>query len=116
MNFLRKYFAFTTITFRNGVQYRFSFTIYILGTTIQLAVLYFIWRAVYVGKPSISGFTESEMITYLFISQILNSIYAYRNSPERIIFDRVKNGNLAFDLIKPVRFSIARLMENIGEV
>jgi ABC-2 type transport system permease protein len=116
MNKFFKYGAYTVATLRNIVHYRFAFFTSIMSTLVQLSIMYCIWKAVFINKSSIAGFTEAQMLTYVLVSQLLNSVYELRNAPERMIADRIRTGDLALDLTKPVRFSLARLMENFGGI
>ena len=55
------------------------------------------------------------MMTYLFVSQIVSNIYTFKNDASRPIGTKIRKGTIAFDLLRPVEFTKARLFENLGQ-
>lgn len=55
------------------------------------------------------------MFTYLLVSQSLLIIFSFRNAPERMISQKIKQGDIALELIHPVQFTLARFFENLGD-
>lgn len=115
MTALTKYTSLIAMNLRKRVQYPFDFVTTFLQAAVQMSVLYAIWIQVFADTGTIGGLSRREMITYLFLSQILLVIYGFKNAPDRLISQNIKSGDISLDLIKPLRFTSARLFENIGD-
>lgn len=110
-----KYCGLLWIRLRASVQYRFSFISGIFGALLQIAIQYALWSQVFNNRISINGFERADMFTYLLVSQGLLMIFAFRNSPERMISQKIREGDIALELIRPVQFTMARFFENLGD-
>ncbi|MEY8325004.1 ABC-2 family transporter protein [Bacteroides acidifaciens] len=110
-----KYLGLLWIRMRASVQYRFSFVSGIISTLLQIAIQYAIWTQVFKNRVSINGFERADMFTYLLVSQSLLIIFSFRNAPERMISQKIKQGDIALELIHPVQFTLARFFENLGD-
>lgn len=42
-------------------------------------------------------------------------IFSFRNAPERMISQKIREGDIALELIRPVQFTLARFFENLGD-
>ena len=99
---------------RASVQYRFSFVSGIISTLLQIAIQYAIWTQVFKNRVSINdlkgryvylSFGESESAHNLFFSECTG-----KND-----FPKIKQGDIALELIHPVQFTLARFFENLGD-
>lgn len=115
MTALFKYTALITMNLRKSVQYKYAFITAFLQAAIQISVLYAIWTQAFMHIGAMGGFSREEMLTYLFLSQTLMVIYGFSNSPDRLIAQNIRTGDISFDLLKPLRFTTARLFENLGD-
>lgn len=112
---LQKYWGLFNINLQRSMVYRFSFFSSFLADVVKVCVMLAIWVAVFKQRSTIAGFDYPMMITYLLISQGLNNIYGFQNAAERLITGKIVNGTIGFDLLKPVKFTNARLAENFGQ-
>ena len=110
-----KYVGLLWVKLRASVQYRFAFVTGILSALLQIAIQYAIWTQVFHNRITIGGFERSDMFTYLFMSQGLLMVFAFRNAPERMISQKIRQGDIALELIHPVHFTMARFFENLGD-
>lgn len=114
MRRLDKYIALASINIQRSLTYRIPFFMSLLASLIQIFVMYYIWMAVFKHRISMAGFNVSDMITYLIISQGLNNVYGWYNATERNISGRIRTGDIALDLIRPIDFNMARFSEGAG--
>lgn len=112
---MSKYWGHLWIRIRASVQYRFAFISGIIAALLQIAIQYAIWMQVFQGRASINGFEKADMLTYLLLSQGVLMIFAFRNAPERLISQKIREGDIALELIRPVQFTMARFFENLGD-
>jgi ABC-2 type transport system permease protein len=66
---------------------------------IMFSTVYF-WKVAYKGIGSASGVNEKQMITYAILSILLGTIFGF--SVENVVNDRVREGDVAIDFMKPV--------------
>lgn len=110
-----KYLGLLWIRMRASVQYRFSFVSGIFASLLQIAIQYAIWTQVFKNQVTINGFEKADMFTYLLMSQGLLMVFSFRNAPERMISQKIRQGDIALELIRPVRFTLARFFEDLGD-
>jgi len=80
-----------------------------------VSVHYYIWQAVFSGKPEgtlINGFSFDQIITYVAIGWIARSMYFSDIDDE--ISEMVKTGQISIYLIRPIKFHLVMLAEAFG--
>ena len=112
---LKRYMALLKMEVEQTMAYRFSFFTSFLAQIVKTLVMLAVWIAVYQRRETVAGFSYSMMLTYLLISQSVNNVYGFMNDAERPISKKIRQGTIGFDLLKPVNFVTARLMENVGK-
>lgn len=115
MKMLQRYWGLLIVNLQNAMTYRFNLLTSFLADVVKTTVMLAVWIVVYRQRSTIAGFDYPMMITYLLISQALNNIYGFHNAAERLITGKITKGTIGFDLLKPVRFTTARLAENLGQ-
>lgn len=112
---LRIYKPFTHAGILLAAQYRVNFVFFILGDILMCFINYFLWKAVFTsgGAETFMGFSEIDMISYIFIS-FLTSTLAYSDGAYAV-GEEVRDGSIAMRMIKPIRFDLAFLFQELGE-
>ena len=95
-------------------NYRSEFFIGLFSKFILLLATTFFWKAAYHGLPSVAGVTEEQMLTYNVISNILGAFFAV--NVENNIRSRVRMGDVAVDLIKPINIFAMYFAEDVGNM
>lgn len=110
------YWQLSFMSFKRGFVYRIHFIITILSSIIQLAVLWFLWTAIYSVSSTeiIGGFTFTAMITYASISTAISFIIS--SYTEYAIEEDVKTGRISNTLTKPVNYIVFYIFNEYGEV
>jgi ABC-2 type transport system permease protein len=111
---LRKYLVLSSLTMQGALAYRVRFLLSIGSGLVQALVLFYIWKAVYAGRSVIAGFSLDEMITYVFISFAVRNLYSFYT--ETGISSTIRTGDVAYELIKPFDYQLARFFESLGNV
>ncbi len=110
------YGSFIKNAFLKMLAYRLRYYTGIFTYLFFVAVYYFIWKAVYSGKPpdaTINGFTLNEMLTYITVGWIARS--SYFSNIDDDIDDLVRTGQISIYLIKPVNFQLMMFAQALGE-
>lgn len=114
MKRLRKYAFLAAQTLQASMAYRTQFVLSLLSGLIQALVLYYIWRVVYLSRELISGYTLSDMVTYVFVSFAARNFYSFRT--ETAISAGIRDGSVAIELVRPMSYQLARFSESLGSV
>lgn len=115
MTKIKRYSAFFLAELEKAMAYRFSFFTSLLADVVKTLVMYAVWVAVYQQRSTIAGFSFPMMVTYLFVSQTISNIYAFKNDASRSVARQIRKGTIIFDLLRPVHYVSARLSENLGQ-
>src|SRR5204862_2945217 len=84
---------FARIGFLNMLAYRARYYVGVLTYLFNVAVYYFIWRAVFSHSTTVVGLSLGEMTTYLAVGWTIRSFYF--NEIDRDIAAQVQEGRLA---------------------
>jgi ABC-2 type transport system permease protein len=110
---LRPALSFVRIGFLNMLAYRARYYVGVLTYLFNVAVYYFIWRAVFRHSPTVVGMTLPQMITYVAVGWTIRSFYF--NEIDRDIAGQVQEGRLAMNLIRPVNFQTVMVFDAAGQ-
>ncbi|MGH9369466.1 MAG: ABC transporter permease, partial [Thermoanaerobaculia bacterium] len=105
--------SFARIGFLNMLAYRARYYVGVLTYLFNVAVYYFIWRAVFRSAPAVAGLSLPEMITYVAVGWTIRSFYF--NEIDRELAVQVQEGRLAMNLIRPVDFQLAMVADAAGQ-
>lgn len=106
-----KYFAVFTISFKQAWSNKANLS----GLLFFLFILLFIYNRLWVviGLQDNTGGLNSKFIWYLLLAEMI-----ILSSPkmERILFEDIKSGNMAYYINKPISFFLMRYMEGLGNM
>ena len=83
-------------------MYRFNIFIGILMTGITIYLLTVVWRAAYGGQTEVDGISIEQMLVYLTIANL--QLYFLRPEVSADIQARIREGQIGFDLSRPVGY------------
>jgi ABC-2 type transport system permease protein len=95
------------------LAYRARYYVGVLTYLFNVAVYYFIWRAVFRQSATVVGLSLPEMITYVAVGWTIRSFYF--NEIDRDIAAQVQEGRLAMNLIRPVDFQTVMIADSAGQ-
>ena len=110
---IRAAVPFARIGFLNMLAYRARYYVGVLTYLFNVAVYYFIWRAVFRQSATVVGLSLPEMITYVAVGWTIRSFYF--NEIDRDIAAQVQEGRLAMNLIRPVDFQTVMIADSAGQ-
>ena len=109
---MRTYVEFALKKFQNKMSYRLDFFMGILNTVITIVVYLCIYKALYGDMKEVDGITFSMVATHFVISLGLSAAFEYN---EMFLQDKVHDGSITNEFLKPVNFIFRLLAENVGE-
>lgn len=112
--FLKTYLPFTKAGIQGATTYRVNFIAWFIGDIMICFVMYYVWRAVFLssGSDTFNGFTMTDMVVFLFVSNLTGYLTGSDGSYE--VGEEIRDGNIAMRLIKPVDFDMTFLFNELG--
>ena len=98
---MRKYISFFRLRFATGLQYRTAAAAGIVTQFFWGAMEILVYRAFYEADASAFPMQFEAVVTYIWLQQAFLAVFgAWIMEPE--IFDAVRDGNIAYELCRPV--------------
>jgi ABC-2 type transport system permease protein len=113
---MSKFLGIARLQIKEMIAYKFEVLIWGILNPLVLAVLYFLWRAIYgySGVTILRGFTFESLIAYYTLTTILSSVTWTMVDQE--LSNRVRDGILVNALIRPIHTFVRFLYEKISEL
>ena len=102
--------AFIIIAFKSKITYRSAVLFSVIGSIIDIFIKIALWAYLYRQDK---GMTEY-MVMYTVLSSMIAMFYV--NNISYKIGDKIVNGTIAIDLLRPVRFLMSSYMQCLGEM
>ncbi|MCK5357496.1 MAG: ABC-2 family transporter protein, partial [Elusimicrobiales bacterium] len=99
---MRKYWSVFKISWSRILAYRFNFFLGRLRNIIILLLLFYVWQTLTLKTGAFAGYTEIELMTYVFGVNILRSIIFGGQSRE--IAEEINSGDFSRYLVCPINF------------
>jgi ABC-2 type transport system permease protein len=96
------------------LAYRFDVFATLGTNTILMMATVFLWRTAFRGIDAVEGVGEKHMVTYAIVAVLLRA--AFQCGVQDAISNRMRDGNIAMDLIKPIQPLGYWLSEDLGSV
>ena len=109
---MRAYLEFAIKKFQDKMAYRLDFFMGIVNTAITILVYLCIYRALYGNAADVDGISYSMVATNFVITLGLSNAFHYN---EMFLQDKIRDGSITNEFLKPVSFILRLFSENIGE-
>ena len=109
---MRIYLEFALKKFQNKMVYRLDFFMGIINTIISMGVYLWIYKALYGETTAIDGVTYEMVATNFVIALGLSQAFMFN---EMFLPDKINDGSITNEFLKPVNFKLRMLSENVGE-
>jgi ABC-2 type transport system permease protein len=111
---LKLYVHFIKMGFVELLAYRITVIMLAVSIPITLFARYYVFAALYESNTQkIDGYDLRGILTYLVVAWLLRSFF--RNGSDRRIGRDVRNGNIVFDLMRPVSFLTLMFFRGLGK-
>jgi ABC-2 type transport system permease protein len=105
--------AVITAAVKQELAYRFHFFAAILGALLMMALIYYLWTAIYHSATSMS-MSYQALITYVCLGQA----FSFSRPGQRRIFTRIgqgiQSGNVLMDLVRPTDYQLLIFSDTAG--
>ncbi|MDC7220701.1 MAG: ABC-2 family transporter protein [Spirochaetales bacterium] len=115
MNRFNRFWGLIAIYVKERIQFRFAFFMTIFTTLLYAVMYYMVWKAVYNNSTSFP-MDWDELITYVMIGQAVNMarLSPAERRPLLTMGYRIRNGDLALDLLRPISLQGQRFVESFS--
>jgi ABC-2 type transport system permease protein len=107
------YLGFARRGFQRAITYRFQFWTEWLVNLLFMYIYVCLWQALLAGRDAVAGYDRRQMLTYIVVAQTLLTFqFTVRTMQE--IEAKVRTGEVALDLLRPVDFQGMILATSAG--
>ena len=106
------YIAFAKKKFMANMAYRFDHWMAILYSVLFVFIYWSLYRVLYGNHTEFDGITMSMVGTNFMISFVLGDAFAF---DDQFLRNKISDGSIANELLRPVNFKLRILAENIGQ-
>jgi len=108
----RAYRRLALAALRSLTAYPMSFAFSMLASAFSALAMLYLWRAVLSNGRASSGFDWPHMKAYLLVTFVANSLVSAYTDYQMCL--RIRQGDIAMDLIRPLDYQRARFAEACG--
>lgn len=100
---MKKYLTVFAVDWQNQFIYRLNFILWRVRNILRLLMTYFLWRGIFVTNQNVFGYSGSQMLTYVFLVLVIQSLILSAPSADNI-GGEIGSGDLSNYLVKPVSY------------
>ncbi len=102
---------FAAVSFQKEITYRFDYFMAVLNGFLYIFIFTALWRALYAQGASVGNFTAASLTGYAVVAMVIRISFSMDDTT---IAQKVRDGSIATDLIRPVSFFMMNLAQCIG--
>src|SRR5512134_1215259 len=110
---LQRQIGIAMAAIKQELAYRFEFFTAILGALLMMALLYYLWTAIYRNATTIQ-MPHQALMTYVCLGQA----FSFARPGQRRVMMRIgggiRNGNVLIDLIRPTDYQLMTFSDTFG--
>lgn len=115
MDSARLYLAVAVGGFRRYATYRAATAAGVFTNTVFGVILVYTYLALWDERPHLGGYDQTQAVTYAWLGQALYSMLAIQGGgAEKELMDRIRTGEIAIDLYRPVDLQLWWLASDLG--
>ena len=111
---LEAYVEFAKKAFAREATYRMEVFTNIGGLLVRLYLMKMVWTALYAQNTAPAGVPLHAILTYTVVALLMSLILEL--DPTRLIRDRVREGSIATDLMKPISLPLYFFSDGFGQM
>jgi ABC-2 type transport system permease protein len=110
---MEAYLGFIQRGFQRAITYRFQFWAEFVINLLFMYIYVCVWRALYGERVAVGGYGRQALLTYIIVSQTVFT-FQFTVRAWAMIEQKVRTGEVALDLIRPVDFQGMLLATAVG--
>ncbi len=109
---MRVCWKIAVLAFSRSLAYRVNALLRIVGNSVTILIQVAIWHAL-IGQSVPMGIDLSQMVTYSILSTCITMVLQ-NSTTLGAVDERLRTGNIAVDLVRPIPFSSALAADSLG--
>ncbi len=105
------FIKFASVSFQKQVTYRFDYFVSVLNGFLYVFIFTSVWKVIFAKSGASGGFTAESITTYAVMAMVIRISFSMEDTA---IANKVRDGSVAIDLIRPVSFYMMNLAECVG--
>jgi ABC-2 type transport system permease protein len=112
---MRLFWSFARQAFHTSAIYRFEFWLRVASNFVWMFSEYWLWTVLYTQKAGAFSITLQQMVTYAVLASVMAMCLRPGGYVAYQIAEKVKDGEIVMDMLKPLDFHLHTLARNVGE-
>jgi ABC-2 type transport system permease protein len=108
----RKYLSVAALQIQQALSYRGATLLDVASSLVNVAALYYLWRAVFSAQARVGPFDWVQMQTYVLLSAIVSGCLEATAMVSMVT--AVRSGQIITDLLRPISFMGMHLAQALG--
>ncbi len=108
------YLFVAKMRFLVSLAYRFEVLTSALSNIVILLASVFLWKVAYQDLSSVAAVTQNQMLVYTILSLVLSMLFV--TNVQNQLHNRIREGSISIDLIRPISLLGFYLAEDLGSV
>jgi ABC-2 type transport system permease protein len=100
---MKKYLTVFAVSWQDEFVYRLNFILWRVRNILRLLMTYFLWRGIFVTNQNVFGYSQNQMLTYVFLVLVIQTLIVSAPSSDNI-GGEIGSGDLSNYLVKPVSY------------
>lgn len=100
---MSKYSTVFSISWQNEFVYRLNFILWRIRNILRLLMTYFLWSGVFTTNAVVYGYSQPQMVTYIFLVLLVQTLIISAPSADHI-GSEIGNGDISNYLVKPINY------------
>jgi ABC-2 type transport system permease protein len=112
---MRLFWSFARQAFHTSAIYRFDFWLRLVSNFVWMFSEYWLWTVLYTQKAGAFNISLQQMVTYAVMASVIGMCIRPGGWVAYQIAEKVKEGEIIMDMLKPLDFHLHTLARNVGE-
>jgi ABC-2 type transport system permease protein len=109
------YSGFARHGFQRAITYRFMFWTELIVNLLFMYLYVCLWQALYRERTSVAGYGRAQLLSYIIVAQTVFTLQ-FTIRTVWVMEGKIRNGEVALDLMRPVDFQAMILATGLGAV
>lgn len=109
---MRLYIELVKMWYRWASIYKVEYLLSIITNSLFILIYVQVWRVLYQSRQSVDGIQLEQMVTYSTMGIL--SMVIMRSDTEIYLMEKIRNGDIIYDLARPYDFQLSLFARNVG--
>lgn len=107
--------GFVRVGLQKTLAYRVEHWARLVNAAVKVGTIVVVWQTLYSAAPDRFPVGRAEMITYAVLGMMLSEVFDWWNGPHYYLSERIREGTITGDLLRPVSLPVQLFAIWLGE-